>query len=144
MNEVGKVGRASAITSRRVTSRGGFAVPEPGQDATLVQLATPVSAASLLSLQEVEDDPVQRDRMARAGGEAALDALRDLQLALLMDQDDPEACARLAALATLKPASDPKLAAIVRAIAVRAAVELARRQPPLPGAGPARPNMSGC
>ena len=128
MNEIGKVGRASGIAARHVTSRKGFSVPESARDTAAVERSDAVAGASLLALQAVEDDPAQRNRMARAGGEAALDALRDLQAALLKNQDDPDARARLSALLSLNPAADPELASIVQEISVRAAIELALRQ----------------
>lgn len=85
----------------------------------------------MLALQELADasgpDPMVRDRQARRHGRAMLDALRDMQLAMLAG-DCADAAARLAALAGQGvDAADPALQAILSALAVRAQVELARR-----------------
>lgn len=85
-----------------------------------------VTITSLLSMQEYES-PEQQDQRARHHGEAITDALGELQRALLGD-GAPE-LGRLTALVE-RPiyASDPLLAGIVRALRVRAGVELARRR----------------
>ncbi len=80
----------------------------------------------LLALQE--GTPVgEREARARRRGEAALQGLRELQLALLAGAADP---ARLHALAAGLPAPeeapDPALAAALAAIRLRVRVELAR------------------
>jgi len=72
-----------------------------------------------------------RDRAARDHARQMLAALRDLQRAQLGAQADAGLAAldNLARLAgTIPIADDPQLGAIVNAVAVRAAVELARRQ----------------
>jgi hypothetical protein len=89
-------------------------------------VATPgVSVASLLALQESESG-LQQDREARQHGEAVVDELTELQRALL-GEEEPD-LERLAALAA-RPVtvSDPVLASVLRAVRLRAGIELARR-----------------
>jgi hypothetical protein len=58
-----------------------------------------------------------------------LAALAELQRALLGGGDDGMALQRLADLAAaVPPASDPRLAALISAIALRVRVEMARRR----------------
>ena len=110
-------------------STQGFALPE--EPTTQQSAATaPSTAADGLAVLLEQDDTEQRDRAARRRGEAALEALARLHLALLGGAESPEALARLEQLATLPGAADPRLDAILRAIGTRAAVELARRRPP--------------
>ena len=93
-----------------------------------------IALGGLLAMQEGAPGSV-RDREARRHGRLMLDALRDLQRAFLAAESPhaaaPSPAARLAELAAQPPAADdPALAGILRAIAVRTAVELARRAPP--------------
>ncbi len=85
-----------------------------------------VSMVALLSMQEAESE-AQQDREARQHGQAVVDELTELQLALLGAGDGDTG--RLAQLVE-RPvvASDPMLAGLLRAVRVRAAVELARRE----------------
>ncbi len=114
----------------RVRTAGSiFMVPEDarpeGAEAPAVFAA--VGMPSLLSLQEAEVETVQ-DREARRHGHAMLDALAMLQRALLGGQEalGLEGLARLVRAAP--PPTDPALAAVQRAVLVRAAVELARQR----------------
>ena len=112
---------------RRGTERRAFAVRvDRGEPAERAVASSGVSMVSLLSMQEAESD-AQQDREARQQGEAMLDELGELQRALLGD-GGPD-LARLARLAS-RPvaASDPRLAGVLRAIRLRAGVELARRE----------------
>jgi hypothetical protein len=87
-----------------------------------------MSPASMLSLQEVGGETVE-DREARRRGNDMLAALGELQRALLAGGGDAGALQRLVELsASVRRATDPRLAALVSAIVVRARVELARRQ----------------
>lgn len=93
--------------------------------------SAPVGLHSLLTLQEAEGDAVQ-DRAARRHAGSMLHELSSVQRALL--QGDPlgtsTALARLADAARHgAAAADPRLAAVVQAITMRAAVEAARRAP---------------
>ena len=130
MNGVGRIGRTAAgLPARRTGASGsGFSVPEAAEGPAPLAGTGAAATVGAASWHEAGDDPARRDDAARAGGEAALEALRDLQAALLLDADDPAAAARLAALAHLPPAADPALAGIVRGIAARAAAELALRE----------------
>lgn len=95
--------------------------------------ASAVEMPSLLAMQEAYGEPVQ-DREARRHGKAMLDALARLQRALL-GGEGPDALQSLANLVRATPEpSDPRLAAVQRAVLVRAAVELqrARMQAPAP------------
>lgn len=81
----------------------------------------------MLGLQEQEDGAA-RDRGARRHGQALLRELAALQRSLLAGPGDPEALQRLTALGRATPEfSDPGLSSVVKAIALRAAIELARR-----------------
>lgn len=86
----------------------------------------PAALLGLLAVQEAEGDAA-RDRNARKRGKQMLDELARLQRALLSGRLDPSSLRALAALAgDPADAADPATAAIVRAVAVRARVELAR------------------
>lgn len=107
----------------------GFRVAEQGSagaPAAPAAAAAPVALLGLLSVQEAEGDAM-RDRAARKRGKELLDELARLQRTLLGGRLDPDALRRLAAVAA-EPAdaADPVLAATLRAIVVRARVELAR------------------
>lgn len=135
-------GISPARTTRAGARPSGFTLSEPTAD-TATAASTGVESVSLsglLAMQETAPGSV-RDRAARRHGQKMLEALRDLQrvalgatlrsaLSSADGVDDPTQ--RLADLAaTPCPADDPGLAEILRAIAVRAAVELARRTPDL-------------
>ena len=129
-------GAASPAGTRPGTTAGaasgftlGVSNPAPG-----VAPAAPLAAVDgMLLMQAVEDGPT-RDRQARRHGRAMLDGLAALQRALLGEPGDPDgvsrgALDRLAALAGHCPqAEDPALRATLNAIALRARVELARRE----------------
>lgn len=122
---------AAADAARKPTHRPatGFALPPDAAPAEALNAASSIAPAGLLGLQEV--DPSVGDRAARRQGEALLDELAELQRALLGGVADPAALARLALLARLPRAADPRLDAILRALACRAGVEIARRRAPL-------------
>ncbi len=128
----------------QVPSTGGVALPgawtprSPGPSTGFsVPVATeaprgPAATASvagldgMLALQEGDRAGV-RDREARRRGQAALAALAALQRALLGGQADPDALRTLLAMAEGEPAEDPELARTLRAVGLRARIELARR-----------------
>ena len=89
-------------------------------------VATPgVAVASLLALQESESG-LQQDREAKQHGEAIMDELTELQRALLgVHGPDLDRLAVLAARPIT--VSDPALASVLRAVRLRAGIELARR-----------------
>ena len=85
---------------------------------------------------DASSTPAVRDREARRHGQALLSALAELQLALIgggggsgTPRDGLKSLSeRLSVLAsTLPAAADPGLQAVVRAIGLRARIELARR-----------------
>ena len=87
--------------------------------------AAPVSMPSLLGLQEAQGDAA-RDREARQHADEMLDALGELQRALLAGSE-AGGLERMAQLGRRTPqAADPRLAAIQHALMVRVAVEQAR------------------
>lgn len=138
MTDVGGVGRASGQgpAGRTRTASGaaaGFSMtaaiqPFAGPLAGPIGEATATSLSGLLALQEA-DAPVLRDRRAQRRGQDLLAALAALQRALLAGGDPADVLGRLASLAAdLPSASDPRLATVLRAISLRARVELARHR----------------
>ena len=91
----------------------------------------PPSNVNALLLHELSISEKRRhNRDARRRGSALLSALTELQHSLLTDEDLSTNLERLSVLVSAVPqADDPALASIVRSIALRAAVELCRRQP---------------
>ena len=126
MDQVGRVGGAGRIGAPRARpGQGGFRLPD--SVAAPPPVTPPAELPGLLALQEAEGDWV-RDRPARRHAQAVLDELAALQRALLSGAPDPGTLARLANLTRALPqAVDARLAGVVRALAVRCAVELARR-----------------
>ncbi|MDX2233646.1 MAG: flagellar assembly protein FliX [Hyphomonadaceae bacterium] len=111
----------------------GFALPpDAARAATATAPAAAVTAAhAVLALQM--DDPGRRRRQSRRGA-AALDALDRLQAALLSGADSSAALQTLEdQLAAREPSGDDGLDDALRAIDVRAAVELAKRARRGPG-----------
>ena len=69
------------------------------------------------------------DAAARRRASSILDELQGLQAELLGGRPDPARLARLAALEAGEEGADPGLREAVRAVALRAQIELARREP---------------
>jgi len=109
---------------------GGFAgqvgVRTPGP-ARLAPTAPLAALGGVLAVQEVED-PLARRRRATRHGHGLLDELRALQLAMVDGQVPEGMLRRLAGLVDgLRPsAADAHLDAVLDAIELRAAVELAK------------------
>jgi len=133
MSKIGSVrgtsGRAAA--PRLAAGASGFALgaDAPRAGAATVAGATAVGGAALAVLQE---DPAaagkRRDAAARQRADAMLDDLGALQLHLLDGAEAPrEQLERMANLRTGEDGADPALREMVRAVALRAAVELAKR-----------------
>jgi hypothetical protein len=92
-----------------------------------VAAAATIGLEGLLAAQEGGAEAA-RDRAARAHGEASLALLESLRAALLTGAETEPVREQLAAhAARMTPAADPRLQAAQRAIALRVAVELARR-----------------
>jgi hypothetical protein len=90
--------------------------------------ASPIGLESMLALQGVSES-VERDRVARKHGTATIAALSKLQRAMLAGQDPSQLLSALNELTANMPiAGDPGLGAILRAVALRARVEIARRE----------------
>ncbi len=115
-----------AVPVRRGTMERGFRVKGEATVQTDAAIGTgAVAMTSLLALQEVESG-VQEDREARRHGEAMLDELSELHHALL-GAEGPD-LGRLARLVEHPvTAADPGLAGVLRAVRLRAGIELARR-----------------
>lgn len=129
INGLGQV--APRAIPRARDGAGGFRAPGvAGSAAGTGGVATAVAPGSLLgllALQEGETDAA-RDRAARRHGDALLKELAALQRSLLGGEEAPGALARLAELSGQVPeAADPGLAGAVRAVALRARIEVARR-----------------
>lgn len=131
--------RVEATLRRAVVARpGGGGAPERGNAFSVVvnndaspAASTQESAAAegigaLLALQAV-DDPLTGRRRALKGGRALLDALDELQIALLDGQLPADGVERLAsAIGALAPSGDPALDEVLSEIDLRARVELAK------------------
>jgi hypothetical protein len=135
MSRVGAVGGLAAPVragrAARADARFGAALDSAngaGEARELGAASGVVSATGLLMLQEFPD-PAERDRKARQAAGEALESLKAIQLALLgggLDQPTLSALADAAARAA--DAADPALREAAQAVALRAAVELARFQ----------------
>ena len=114
---------ATRMAAPRQGKAGGFRVSTNPAEGPAPALA--VSMPSLLRLQEAQGDAVS-DRDARRHADEMLDALRDMQGALLAGARGA-GLERVAQLARRAPeAADPRLQAVQRALLVRVAVEQAR------------------
>ncbi len=132
MTGIERVGRPTAPrVANRPVAKSGFFVPAetagPGRAGAAAAPAA-TSLDSMLALQEADIETVE-DREARRHGHDMLAALAELQRALLGGGGDDAALQRLGDLAaSVRHATDPRLAAMVSAIGLRVRVELARRQ----------------
>ena len=113
---------------RRIGTSGAFALPEEAQAPAEAAPIGVAGLSGLLALQEAGDTAATaaaQDGAARRHGEAVMEDLKTLQLALLSGGAGD--LAGLAARAGAGPqAADPRLAAVIGAIRLRASVELAR------------------
>ncbi len=128
--------RAGSVRARAVRGAGPgspFRVAEDESALGSAQAACPVAMPSLLAMQEAQSDAVS-DRDAKRHGTAVMDELVQLQRAMLGGGSDAASLDRLASLATPRPAAaDPRLDGVLRAIQLRAQIELARRVPAASG-----------
>lgn len=120
---------ASSRTPRGAGTAGQFGLAAPTGDTERTAAtagASPV-AASLLALQAAGGSAL-RDAEAGRRADQLLEELGRLQRGLLGGAEDAAGLARLAQLGRGEDGDDPSLRDVVRAIATRAAVELARRE----------------
>lgn len=125
-----KLPATAQARGRRVGGFTGFLVPDSGDAVPSGSIApsAAVGLQGLLGLQEAESGAVQ-DRAARRHAESLLDALGLLQRGLLGGGTASVALDRLATMAQAGPAAcDPRLAAVLHAVTLRAAIEAARQQ----------------
>lgn len=118
-------GSAKSCFTTHVEFGEFFANPEASIAEEPAIATAAVSASSLLLMQEAKSN-VRQDREARRHGEQLMEQLSALQRGLLGgDLADLERLSRLVE----RPiqADDPALASLLKAIQVRAAIELARR-----------------
>lgn len=143
---ISRTQQAVALPSRRrVAAPGAFNVPKEAQAPTEAAPAGAAALSGLLALQEAVETSAAaaaQDRAAQRHGEAVIGDLAALQLALLSGR--PASAARLAAQAGAGPqAADPRLAAVLGAIRLRAEVELARAAL-RPGSDTENPSATRC
>ena len=115
----------------RRTSSTGFSLPDAATAPEMRSAAPPKSAGNidaLLTLQGVDEDPVERRKRSVVRGRGALDVLDDLKIGLLMGNLEPSTVNRLRdAAASLKSSSgDPGLDTVLSEIELRVEVELAK------------------
>src|ERR1700759_3791032 len=115
----------------RRTSSGEFSLPDAASASETRPTVTPKAAAgidTLLALQGIEEDPVERRKRSVQRGRRALDVLDDLKIALLSGKFDPATVGRLrhAAPNPKSSAGHPGLDAGLSEIELRVEVELAK------------------
>lgn len=119
-------GVAGRPVARARSAGAGFRLP--GAEAEASAAASTISAlgsTALLGIQDRSSDG-ERDAAARRRGGALLDALAELQRALLSGQVSRAMLGRMAALAEGESGADPALREILEQVSLRARVELLR------------------
>ena len=111
---------------RRAASRG-FTLPETSPQS--VAGAEPVQCQPAILCLEGGWTPAERDAAARRRATAVLQALEELQLAVLAGGIEVGRLSRLALLAEGERGADPVLREIIGDISLRARIEVARRTP---------------
>jgi hypothetical protein len=118
----GPVARRPAGSAFQVEEEAGTGEPEA---AGPLSGASSVSLSVMLAAEALDREP-PRDQAARRQGHAVLAGLTTLQRALLEGGDQAAALERLTSLVADMPvAAEPRLAALLGAIVLRARVELA-------------------
>jgi Class II flagellar assembly regulator len=130
---------AAPASSARRTGPGGFSVAGADAPHAAPPSAGPRAVAgieALLALQAV-DEPQERRRRAVRRGRTALDVLDELKLGLLAGTLDTAALRKLVTIvgALAEGSGDARLDAVLSAIELRAAVELAKFAPAVGPAG---------
>jgi hypothetical protein len=127
-----RLGATGAGTMSGTRQAGAaFHVPEEAGSAAAEATAPPADVApvslSVMLAAEALDQDASRDRAARRKGQVVLAGLTALQRALLDGGDQAASLDRLASLvADIPQAAEPRLAALLDTIVLRARVELAR------------------
>ena len=121
----------SQTSNVRRTSSGEFSLPDAASTSETRPPVTPKAAAgidTLLALQGIEEDPVERRKRSVQRGKRALDVLDDLKISLLSGKFDTATVGRLRdAASNLKSSSgDPGLDSVLSEIELRVEVELAK------------------
>ena len=121
----------SQTSNVRRTSSGEFSLPDAASASESRPTVTPKAAAgidTLLALQGIEEDPVEKRKRSVQRGKRALDVLDDLKIALLSGKFDPATVGRLRdAASNLKSSSGAHgLDAVLSEIELRVEVELAK------------------
>jgi len=128
MRRIGGVGPAGPLAGRPgARGAGGFRLGAPGRAAAATGAALAGISGGLLALQEAAEAPA-RDAAAGRRATAMLEELDGLLLEMLSGPVDPGRLARLATLESGEEGADPDLREAVQGIALRAKVELARRE----------------
>jgi hypothetical protein len=136
LNPLARTTGAAVVRPRSPTrgAGGAFVVPDgadarPTGDATAADALGAVNPMLLHELAVDADE--RRDREARQHGEDVLELLGELQRGLLRAGVETLPMERLLHLVENPPAAaDPGLAAVTRAIVLRARIEIARRRAP--------------
>lgn len=122
---------AKRRTSSGRTGDGSFSriLGEGGQSSTITRGEPVGTLDSLLSLQEIGDEPDRRQR-SRQHAEDLLDQLEEVRLGLLSGRLSVPLLERIARFLAERPqdSGDPRLESILQDIELRAAVELAKLQ----------------
>ena len=123
---------AAAVRARGGAARsaGGFSLRATSAGIAAAETAAASGTAAVgLSLLAVQENggSAGRDAAARRRANAILDDLQGLQAELLGGRTDPARLARLAALQAGEEGTDSALREAVRAVSLRARIELARR-----------------
>jgi hypothetical protein len=126
---------AARAPRRAGAAAGGFAPPDPSalEPATAAAISPPTAPASVrIGLLHLQTEAAETDERTGRRARAVLRGLTTLQLRLLSGEPvTAEALLQLRSEARdlSAAAANPRLAAVVRALALRVEVELARRLP---------------
>lgn len=115
---------------KRTPSDAGAFTPDLGEDSTQTSSVSTGAAIqgidALLALQEVHDEPDQRD-LATRRGHSMLDALEAMRADLLAGQVSEDRLEQLAReVSDRQPSGDPEVDSVIEEIELRVKVELAK------------------
>ena len=138
LSPLGRAGQAAILRPTRRASTGdafNVSLAETGEPAAAeTNAAGRVDAVNPMLLHQLAvDGEERRDREAHRHGTDVLELLAELQRGLLGAKVETLPMERLLSLVENPPeAADPDLAAVTRAIVLRARIEIARRLPRTP------------